>query len=814
MHANETVLETLSQCRQRVGDLEAELTQVRQSAGQTRDDSLLLTVAQVTNLLLRSQNYQLALPEVMRLLGEAVGSDRCAIGQDQGIHPTLNKPFLTMEVEWCKSGVLYSSEFSPHPDQVYLWEDAPHSYRKLLQCEVVNCLVADLPEPDRGLFEAQGNLAELFVPILVHEQFWGFIAFDNCGEPRLYDEAEIAILRIAADSIAAAIERQINDNELQKIQQILLQAEKAKTAELARINEELGQRERLLSATGTVANILLAEDNFDQAVDTALQILGESLKTDRTKVLEGVCEDEAELEPTHFAVTYEWTTPGTISQLTHPTSSTISIQGAKKFTQRFFPDDGFSGLLEEWDESLHSAFEAVGAKAIHAVPIRVDGKFWGVFAFDDCREAKQRSVAELAVLKMAANCIGSAIERQRTQKALLEAEQQRVTELAKTNQALKNSLDRLAAEPNLEAFLGHVLTEISQQLEMHTAWLFLYDPQAQTLRLNNWVDRGNVRSQQHFADLEPLTEILLDDNTPIWTLLLQTKFPFVITQENAAQFMFPGIEDWQIQWSDRHGIRSGINILLSVGDKPLGLLAILSTHRSEFTREELELVQALSQQATLAIQLTQLAAEAQQAAILEERNRLAGEIHDTLAQTFTGISVQLELVKYLIPHQEPTEISSILDRIGSLAQTGISETRRSVWSVYPFGEEHIDLAQQLTDCVEQLTCGTELTTQFEIDGNPQPLSSFLSTNLLRIGQVSIANTLKHAQASQLSVKLTYTPMQVSLCIKDNGCGFNPQAQTEGFGLISISERTDRIGGQLRITTQPSQGTEIFVQVPL
>jgi signal transduction histidine kinase len=90
----------------------------------------------------------------------------------------------------------------------------------------------------------------------------------------------------------------------------------------------------------------------------------------------------------------------------------------------------------------------------------------------------------------------------------------------------------------------------------------------------------------------------------------------------------------------------------------------------------------------------------------------------------------------------------------------------------------------------------------------------LSTNLLRIGQVSIANTLKHAQASQLSIELTYTPAQVSLCIKDNGCGFNPQAQTEGFGLISISERTDRIGGQLRITTQLGQGTEIFVQVPL
>jgi signal transduction histidine kinase/PAS domain-containing protein len=780
MHANETVLETLSQCRQRVGDLEAELAQVRQSAGQTRDDSLLLTVAQVTNLLLRSQNYQLALPEVVRLLGEAVGSDRCAIGQDQGIHPTLNKPFLTMEVECCTSGVLYSSEFSPHPDQVYLWEDAPYSYRKLLQCEVVNCLVADLPEPDRGLFEAQGNLAELFVPILVHEQFWGYIAFDNCGDPRLYDEAEIAILKIAADSIAAAIERQ-------RIQSEILQVEREKTQELQRINTELQQTlDRLTESEERYRNLfeISSEGIYRFEYEPPISL---TLPVDEQVNLIYQHTRYPEINAT-FADMYGIVSPKDSRNLRltdiHIEESAQNQIFMQELVENCHQIRNFES--EECDRHGNPRYFLNNISTITQDGYAIGG--WG----------SQLDITELRL----------------AQQALLQAEQDRAAELAKMNQALKNNLDRLAAEPNLEAFLGHVLTEISQQLEMHTAWLFLYDPQSQTLQLNNWVDRGNVRSQQHFADLEPLTEVFLGDNSPIWTLLLQTKFPFVITHENAAQFMFPGTEDWQLQWSDQHGIRSGINILLNVGDKPLGLLTILSAHRSEFTREELELVQALSQQATLAIQLTQLAAEAQQAAILEERNRLAGEIHDTLAQTFTGISVQLELVKYLIPHQEPTEISSILDRIGSLAQTGISEARRSVWSVYPFGEEHIDLAQQLTDCVEQLTCGTELTTQFEIDGDPQPLSSFLSTNFLRIGQVSIANTLKHAQASQLLVKLTYTPTQVSLCIKDNGCGFNPQAQTEGFGLISISERTDRIGGQLRITTQPGQGTEIFVQVPL
>jgi PAS domain S-box-containing protein len=399
------------------------------------------------------------------------------------------------------------------------------------------------------------------------------------------------------------------------------------------------------------------------------------------------------------------------------------------------------------------------------------------------------------------------------QQALLQAQQDRVADLARTNKALRNNLDRLAAEPNLDAFLGHVLTEISQQLNMHTAWLYRYDPQHQTIQLNNWVEQGIVQPRERFAELEDLAKPIAIVNTPIWDRLNQTKYPFAIAPDNAAQFMFPGTENWQLQWAEQHGIESGINILLSLGNKPLGLLGLLSAQRSEFTSEELELAQTLSQQATLAIQLTQLAAEAQQAALFEERNRLAGEIHDTLAQTFTGISVQLELLKYLLPDNS-TEVNSILDRIGSLAQTGITEARRSVWSIYPDSEDYADLAQKLADCLKNLTGNTDLHTKIEISGEPYPLSGFLGTNLLRIGQEAISNSLKHAQANELMIQLNYSPDRVSLCIKDNGIGFSAQVQTQGFGLISISERADRVGGQLRITTQPEQGTEIFVQVNL
>lgn len=200
---------------------------------------------------------------------------------------------------------------------------------------------------------------------------------------------------------------------------------------------------RLLEATATAANALLTIAPFDQAVNTALQIIGEALDIDRVKILEWVFADSSNLYPAYYTMNYEWLTAGTISQLAHPSSSQISNRGVEAFMEEnVFQTDGFGGLLCEWTEAFWSAFEAVQAKAIYCVPIRVEGQLWGVLVFDDCHEAKRRNLSELTVLKIAANCIGSAIQCQRTQQAILEAEQARSAELAKANEELQQR-DRL-----------------------------------------------------------------------------------------------------------------------------------------------------------------------------------------------------------------------------------------------------------------------------------------------------------------------------------------------------------------------------------
>jgi signal transduction histidine kinase len=827
--------EALARYQQQAIELSAEIVRLQQendrlihdSAAQSRSveledrqiqpsrDRLLDSASAATNILLTLDNLDEAIDTALRILGQGSGCDR--IGVLENFFESLSSfpAYLTVIYEWAQPNIirqmshLEAGRISTAGIKTFL-------ERYYLNGDGFGGLLAEWEEPLRSAFAAVGIESSYSVPIRVKEQWWGVLGLDYCQSPVCISPAEIAVLRTIAACIGNAIQRD-------RTQKATLQAQQARSQELQVLNAELQQtldrletRDRLLEATAATANVLLtipqdggcANDTFDAVVDKALQILGESLETDRIKILENSFDDPMSRYPGSSKVLYEWTRDGTIPQISH-IAGEIVIRGLEDFLESFLLNDGFGGLVDEWIEPLRSSFKQLDVKSTACVPIRVEGQFWGVLAFDDCREAKHRSQAEIAVLKTVANCIGSAIQRDRTTKAILQAEQNRAAELTKANKVLKKSLDYLATETSLEKFLGQILGAIAEQFDSPLAEYWYHPDDTAYIGMMSWhgqtYDRAEILQQypdRFGVEGFPVPpEMMSREDLP-------PHQQYFITEDWLADPYFK-----HIKWLPPDNLYKQINVPLVLGGKCIGALVVRMQRGQPIATEQIELAQALAHQVILVVQFTRLAEEAKQAAIYEERNRLAGEIHDTLAQTFTGISVQLELVKYLNPNHS-TEVRSILDRISSLAQTGLSEARRSVWAIYSVNEDFADLARQLADCAETLTAGTDLHTQIDIVGAPTPLSSFLGVNLLRIGQESIANTLKHAQATTLTIQIEYSSHQVSLCIKDNGSGFSPQVQTEGFGLISISERVDRIGGQLRITTQPRQGTEIFVQVPL
>jgi PAS domain S-box-containing protein len=204
---------------------------------------------------------------------------------------------------------------------------------------------------------------------------------------------------------------------------------------------------------------------------------------------------------------------------------------------------------------------------------------------------------------------------------------------------------------------------------------------------------------------------------------------------------------------------------------------------------------------------------AEEASILEERNRMAREIHDTLAQSFTGILVQVgAATQVLTDDVEATQAH--LDMIDELARTGLTEARRSVTALRPQLLEEGDLSSALHRLVTQMRSATDTALIYEIQGTAYPLPAEVENNLLRIGQEALTNAIKYADAGEIRVELVYDNAQCILQVKDDGRGFGVGSVrlSGGFGLLGMSERAERIGAQLRIGSQPGQGTEIIVIV--
>jgi len=205
------------------------------------------------------------------------------------------------------------------------------------------------------------------------------------------------------------------------------------------------------------------------------------------------------------------------------------------------------------------------------------------------------------------------------------------------------------------------------------------------------------------------------------------------------------------------------------------------------------------------------------ALVLEERARLAREIHDTLAQGFVGISSQLDAVDLSMPPGE-SPARKYLRMAQRMARHSLTEARRSVMDLRASVLEEQDLAAALQSGTQLWTAGQPVEVSVEVSGATRPLPEPMEQHLLRIAQEAVTNIVKHAGATRIWIKLHMEAAQLVLRIVDNGRGFemgdafSPLAGH--FGVIGMRERAERLGGELRLASHPGEGTQVEVEVPL
>lgn len=205
-----------------------------------------------------------------------------------------------------------------------------------------------------------------------------------------------------------------------------------------------------------------------------------------------------------------------------------------------------------------------------------------------------------------------------------------------------------------------------------------------------------------------------------------------------------------------------------------------------------------------------LLGQARHAGALDERHRVAGEIHDTVAQDLVALIGQLDAAGRA-PHAE--ESRRHLARASELARRGLTEARRSVRALRPAPLEDAELPDAIGRMARSWgeTAGVEL--RFEVTGTPLALAADVETALFRVAQEALANVAKHANATRAALTLSYTDETILLDVRDDGTGFDPQRPADGFGLDGMRQRVRGVGGVLDIESEPDHGTAIAAAVP-
>ncbi len=457
-----------------------------------------------------------------------------------------------------------------------------------------------------------------------------------------------------------------------------------------------------------------------------------------------------------------------------------------------------------WDVPEHrtSALKN-GLRASWSNPVLSSkGKVLGTFCMY-YRETRSPNSQDLELLELATHLVQVAIERDRAEEALRASEQVARGQV----EALTYSLDVLATAPAPDRFLGQMLSTIGRLLNAQSVVLWLLDEPSDSLVLRAWAEGGD------FAKTDPEHPFI--------------KNPLSWKEDPGLQEMFfagapvacedvehdPSISSALRKYLRSGGTRKFLRIPTLVGGQVKGFIGIRHEARPPYRPEEIELAQALAHQAMLAIQLNEFAEQSRQAAILEERNRMARDIHDTLAQGFTGVIVQLEAAEDAIACCRRKEANEHLQNASELARRSLNEARRSVHALRPQALQRGNFWEALKGIIKTTTAGTALHTTFELRGKLRELPLVWQENLLHIGQEALTNALKYAHPHNFETRLSCNTKELRLELRDDGDGFKVKDRHDGLGLDGMRERVEQMGGKLTITSSRGKGTKVVVTLP-
>ena len=383
-------------------------------------------------------------------------------------------------------------------------------------------------------------------------------------------------------------------------------------------------------------------------------------------------------------------------------------------------------------------------------------------------------------------------ERQRAEEALR----------ARTSQleAVRAVAGEITREPELSTVLNLITLRAAELFGVRSGSVLLWDNEAQQLRPKTWYGFGDRSKATSFSLGEGFAGVVA-----------QRRHGMFVNDYSTSPFASPPA-------SEAFGTSALVGQPLLYRDRLLGviILSSLGTERM-FTSQDVDLLGLFADQAAIAIENARLYEEVQSLAILQERQRIAREMHDSFAQTLGALHLHLLRTK---ERYEPTnsDLAAVLGDLSTITEHAYDELRQSIFGLRATVSHGLGWIPTLTQYLHEFSARTAIQVQFEsADGLPARLPPATEVQLVRIIQESLANVHKHAKAEHARVRLQLEDQWLRVTIEDDGQGFQSDVLTGTarihFGLEMMRERAEGVGGTFKIDSVPGCGTRIVARMP-
>ena len=397
------------------------------------------------------------------------------------------------------------------------------------------------------------------------------------------------------------------------------------------------------------------------------------------------------------------------------------------------------------------------------------------------------------------------------QRERLRAEaEQRSTELASLLTVSRSVASTLERQPLLDA----ILDALGNVVEYSGAIIFTRDDAPDRLVF------GHMRGPASFSwDEARSMEYPVADLQPIWERLARDE-PIILddvradTPDACLFRRLVGAAGTELAAGPYGFIRSLMWVPLVSRGRLIGMLSVANAQPGAYGPASAELALAIGRQAAVALENARLHERARRAAALEERERLARDLHDSVTQSLYGASLYAEAASRALADGDVEPAGENLREVRDTLQEALGEMRLLLFELRPPLLDELGLAGALHARLQAVEARAGLTTEFQDQANAQRLPQDVEQELFRVAQEALNNVLKHAHATRVTVRLEVSPRDVLLEIADNGMGFAPRLDGGGgFGLSGMRERIVRLAGMLHIDSAPGAGTRVRATIP-